>query len=107
MDGDTTAVICLRGTSVSPGLARGPLIVVCASGGARMQEGVLSLMQMAKTSAAIGQLRQAAVPYISILTDPDANGRFTKKTIFFEDGLFYLRYCRTNIPALNCRETHS
>jgi hypothetical protein len=39
-----------------------------------MQEGVLSLMQMAKTSAAIGQLRQAAVPYISILTDPTTGG---------------------------------
>ena len=51
-----------------------PLVIVSTSGGARMQEGVLSLMQMAKTSAAIGQLRQAAVPYISILTDPTTGG---------------------------------
>lgn len=51
-----------------------PLILVCTSGGARMQEGVLSLMQMAKTSAAIGQLRQAGIPYISILTDPTTGG---------------------------------
>ncbi len=53
---------------------KAPLILVCTSGGARMQEGVLSLMQMAKTSAAIGQLRQAGVPYISILTDPTTGG---------------------------------
>jgi acetyl-CoA carboxylase carboxyl transferase subunit beta len=51
-----------------------PLVIVCTSGGARMQEGVLSLMQMAKTSAAIGQLRQVGVPYISILTDPTTGG---------------------------------
>lgn len=51
-----------------------PLIVVSASGGARMQEGVLSLMQMAKISAALARLREAAVPYISILTDPTTGG---------------------------------
>ena len=51
-----------------------PLIVTSASGGARMQEGVLSLMQMAKTSAAIAQLHRDAVPYISILTDPTTGG---------------------------------
>ena len=53
---------------------RHPLIVVSASGGARMQEGILSLMQMAKTSAAIARLAEAGVPYISILTDPTFGG---------------------------------
>ncbi len=51
-----------------------PLVLVSTSGGARMQEGVLSLMQMAKTSAAIAHLRQLSVPYISILTDPTTGG---------------------------------
>ncbi|MEM7586851.1 MAG: acetyl-CoA carboxylase, carboxyltransferase subunit beta [Acidobacteriota bacterium] len=51
-----------------------PLVVVSASGGARMQEGILSLMQMAKISAALNRLRQANLPYISILTDPTTGG---------------------------------
>jgi acetyl-CoA carboxylase carboxyl transferase subunit beta len=51
-----------------------PLVVVSTSGGARMQEGVLSLMQMAKTSAAIAQLHRDGIPYISILTDPTTGG---------------------------------
>ena len=51
-----------------------PLIIVSTSGGARMHEGVLSLMQMAKTSAALAQLARARVPYISILTDPTTGG---------------------------------
>jgi len=51
-----------------------PLIVVSASGGARMQEGVLSLMQMAKISAALSRLREARLPYLSILTDPTTGG---------------------------------
>ncbi|HEX7335629.1 MAG TPA: acetyl-CoA carboxylase, carboxyltransferase subunit beta [Gemmatimonadales bacterium] len=51
-----------------------PLVIVSTSGGARMQEGVLSLMQMAKTSAAIAQLHAACIPYISILTDPTTGG---------------------------------
>lgn len=51
-----------------------PLVLVCTSGGARMQEGVLSLMQMAKTSAAIGQLKIEAIPFISILTNPTTGG---------------------------------
>jgi len=51
-----------------------PLIVVSASGGARMQEGVLSLMQMAKISAALGRLRSAGQPYLSVLTDPTTGG---------------------------------
>ena len=51
-----------------------PFICVTASGGARMQEGLFSLMQMAKTSAALGKLSQARLPYISILTDPTMGG---------------------------------
>jgi len=51
-----------------------PLIVVSASGGARMQEGILSLMQMAKTCGAISQLNKKNIPYISILTDPTTGG---------------------------------
>ena len=51
-----------------------PLIIVSASGGARMQEGVLSLMQMAKTSGVLARLHEAGLPYISILTDPTTGG---------------------------------
>jgi acetyl-CoA carboxylase carboxyl transferase subunit beta len=51
-----------------------PVIVVSASGGARMQEGILSLMQMAKTSAAIQRMNRASVPFFSILTDPTSGG---------------------------------
>jgi acetyl-CoA carboxylase carboxyl transferase subunit beta len=51
-----------------------PLIIVSSSGGARMMEGALSLMQMAKTSAKLARLSDAAVPYISILTDPTTGG---------------------------------
>ena len=51
-----------------------PLIVVSSSGGARMQEGVLSLMQMAKISAALGRLEQAHLPYLSVMTDPTTGG---------------------------------
>jgi len=53
---------------------RTPLIIVSASGGARMQEGVLSLMQMAKTSVEIARLRTMRVPFISILTNPTTGG---------------------------------
>ncbi|OYY80524.1 MAG: acetyl-CoA carboxylase carboxyl transferase subunit beta, partial [Methylophilales bacterium 16-45-9] len=49
-------------------------ICISASGGARMQEGLLSLMQMAKTSAALTQLSNAGLPYISVLTDPTMGG---------------------------------
>jgi acetyl-CoA carboxylase carboxyl transferase subunit beta len=55
-------------------LGRKPLIVVAASGGARMMEGVVSLMQMAKISTALGQLDDAKVPYICVLTDPTTGG---------------------------------
>lgn len=51
-----------------------PLIIVSASGGARMQEGVLSLMQMAKTSAVLSQLAERRIPYVSILTNPTTGG---------------------------------
>jgi acetyl-CoA carboxylase carboxyl transferase subunit beta len=53
---------------------RQPLIIVTASGGARMMEGVLSLMQLAKISAALARLDEAKVPYISVLTDPTTGG---------------------------------
>ena len=53
---------------------KAPFICISASGGARMQEGLLSLMQMAKTSAALTKLSQAKLPYISILTDPTMGG---------------------------------
>ena len=51
-----------------------PLIIVSASGGARMQEGTLSLMQMAKTSAVLNSLKKKKIPYISLLTDPTTGG---------------------------------
>jgi acetyl-CoA carboxylase carboxyl transferase subunit beta len=51
-----------------------PLIIISASGGARMQESILSLMQMAKTAAALARLRELGLPYISILTDPTTGG---------------------------------
>jgi acetyl-CoA carboxylase carboxyl transferase subunit beta len=53
---------------------RVPLLIVSASGGARMQEGILSLMQMAKTAAALQRLDQERLPYISLLTDPTTGG---------------------------------
>ncbi len=51
-----------------------PLIIVSASGGARMQEGIYSLMQMAKASVVLAQLHEAGIPYVSILTDPTTGG---------------------------------
>ncbi|HZV48160.1 MAG TPA: acetyl-CoA carboxylase carboxyltransferase subunit beta [Candidatus Dormibacteraeota bacterium] len=54
--------------------ARTPYVLLAASGGARMQEGILALMQMAKINAAVGRLHQAATPYFSILTDPTYGG---------------------------------
>jgi acetyl-CoA carboxylase carboxyl transferase subunit beta len=51
-----------------------PLIIISASGGARMMEGVISLMQLAKISAALAKLDEARVPYISVLTDPTTGG---------------------------------
>jgi acetyl-CoA carboxylase carboxyl transferase beta subunit len=54
--------------------ARVPAIVVSASGGARMQEGTLSLLQLAKTTAPLVQLDRAGIPFISVLTDPTTGG---------------------------------
>jgi acetyl-CoA carboxylase carboxyl transferase subunit beta len=54
--------------------ARHPLIIVAASGGARMQEGIVSLMQMAKISSGLGLLDEAGIPYLSVLTDPTTGG---------------------------------
>jgi acetyl-CoA carboxylase carboxyl transferase subunit beta len=51
-----------------------PVVIISASGGARMQESILSLMQMAKTSAALAKLRDRGLPYISIMTDPTTGG---------------------------------
>ncbi|WP_053957633.1 acetyl-CoA carboxylase, carboxyltransferase subunit beta [Inediibacterium massiliense] len=51
-----------------------PVVIFCASGGARMQEGILSLMQMAKTSAALGRLGEEGLLYIPVLTDPTTGG---------------------------------
>jgi len=53
---------------------RSPLVCFSATGGARMQEGLFSLMQMAKTSAALGRMRVAGLPYISVLTHPTTGG---------------------------------
>jgi acetyl-CoA carboxylase carboxyl transferase subunit beta len=53
---------------------RTPVIIVSASGGARMQEGAISLMQLAKLSAALMQLDEAGLPYVSVLTDPTTGG---------------------------------
>lgn len=61
--------------AIERGLAeKRAVIVVSASGGARMQEGILSLMQMAKTSAALARLSEARLPYISVLTNPTMAG---------------------------------
>jgi acetyl-CoA carboxylase carboxyl transferase subunit beta len=54
--------------------ARHPLIIVAASGGARMMEGIVSLMQLAKISAGLAQMDDAKIPYISVLTDPTTGG---------------------------------
>ena len=51
-----------------------PVILFCVSGGARMQEGIISLMQMAKTSSAIAKLDEAGLLYVSVLTDPTTGG---------------------------------
>lgn len=61
--------------SIERALEKGqPAIVISASGGARMQESILSLMQMAKTSAALAKLKKARLPFISVLTDPTTGG---------------------------------
>jgi acetyl-CoA carboxylase carboxyl transferase subunit beta len=69
VEGEKIARVLKRGLQMSI-----PAIVVSASGGARMQEGSLSLMQMGKTSAVIAQLNQAGIPYISVMTNPTTGG---------------------------------
>lgn len=69
----------VAGEKITRTLERGadrgaPVVIFCASGGARMQEGLLSLMQMAKTTAAVQRCREARVPYISVFTDPTMAG---------------------------------
>jgi acetyl-CoA carboxylase carboxyl transferase subunit beta len=69
----------VMGEKITRGIERGlasrtPVIVVSCSGGARMMEGALSLMQMAKISAALARLDRAGLPYVSILTDPTTGG---------------------------------
>ena len=54
--------------------ARAPFVVFTAAGGARMQEGILSLMQMPRTTVAIAELREAGLPYIVVMTDPTTGG---------------------------------
>jgi acetyl-CoA carboxylase carboxyl transferase subunit beta len=61
--------------------ARVPLVVVSASGGARMQEGTLALMQLAKTMAALERLRAAGVPYVSVMSDPTTGGVFASYAV--------------------------
>lgn len=70
---------CVVGEKITRSIERGvhqrqPVIIISASGGARMQESILSLMQMAKTSAAVSKLKKAGLPFISILTDPTTGG---------------------------------
>lgn len=70
---------CVAGEKITRSIERAaerkiPLIIVCASGGARMYEGILSLLQMAKTSAALGRLAEERLPYISVLTNPTMAG---------------------------------
>jgi len=55
-------------------LQEAPLIVIPSSGGARMQEGILSLMQMARTTVAVDKVREKGLPYITVLTDPTTGG---------------------------------
>jgi acetyl-CoA carboxylase carboxyl transferase subunit beta len=69
----------VNGEKVARALERGverqcPVVIFCASGGARMQEGLLSLMQMAKTTAAVDKCRQNGIPYIAVFTDPTMAG---------------------------------
>ncbi len=70
---------CVVGEKITRAIERSlaqriPLIVVSASGGARMQEGAISLMQMAKICAALMRLDEAKVPFLSVLTDPTTGG---------------------------------
>lgn len=64
-------IVCLIDETIKRKL---PLILFCTSGGARMQEGIISLMQMAKTSSSLAKLDEAGLLYISVLTDPTTGG---------------------------------
>lgn len=69
----------VAGEKVTRALERGceqrcPVVVFCASGGARMQEGLLSLMQMAKTTAAVERCNAEGIPYVAVFTDPTMAG---------------------------------
>src|SRR4029079_4331295 len=78
MGGSMGAVVGEKVTRAAEHALEGriPLIIVSASGGARMQEGTVALMQLAKTMAALERLRAAGVPYISVLSDPTTGGVF-------------------------------
>ena len=70
---------CVMGEKITRAIERSiaqktPLIIISASGGARMQEGAISLMQMAKISAALMRLDEERIPYISVLLDPTTGG---------------------------------
>ncbi len=76
MGGSMGAVVGEKITrAIEKGLeTNAPVLIFSSSGGARMQESILSLMQMAKTSAALAKLKAAGIPYISVLTDPTTGG---------------------------------
>jgi acetyl-CoA carboxylase carboxyl transferase subunit beta len=78
MGGSMGAVVGEKVARAAEGALAGrvPLIIVSASGGARMQEGTLALMQLAKTMAALERLRAAGVPFISVMSDPTTGGVF-------------------------------
>ncbi len=78
-----------------------PFVVFCASGGARMQEGLFGLMQMAKTSMAVAQLAEEKVPYLVVLTDPTTGGAFASfaslgDVIYAEPGA-YVAFAGTRV----------
>lgn len=88
-----------------------PLIIVAAGGGgARMQEGILSLMQMAKTSAALGRLAEAGILYISVLTEPTMGGVFASfatlgDIIICEPGAMYLGFTGPRVIQQTIKQT--
>jgi acetyl-CoA carboxylase carboxyl transferase subunit beta len=83
MGGSMGAVVGEKVARAAEGalVERVPLVVVSASGGARMQEGTLALMQLAKTMAALERLRAAHVPYVSVLSDPTTGGVFASYAV--------------------------
>ena len=76
MGGSMGSAVCEKLTRAIERCTKGrlPLVVVSCSGGARMQEGILSLMQMAKIAAALARMHAARLPFISVLTDPTTGG---------------------------------